>query len=382
MIYLDNAATTNPKPSVVMEASRIALEKYSSNPGRSGHEGSILAAEEIYKCREKAAHFFNCASPENVVFTLNCTHAINYVIKGVLKPNSHVITSSLEHNAVMRPLETLKKRGQIDYDEAEVFFGDNDATLRSFERLIKKNTLLIICTHTSNVCGITLPIERIGKLCKEYNIPFAVDAAQSAGVLPIDMEKMNIDFLCCPGHKGLYGPMGTGILISSGRRLETIIEGGTGNFSIDLNQPEDLPERFESGTVNTPGIIALAAGINFVEKKGIDKIYSHEMRLIGKAYENLQEMKNISLYTVYPNSEYFAPVLCFNVVGIPSMEVAKGLNDRGVAVRAGLHCAPSAHNRLGTIGSGAVRISPSIFTTEHEINSFINFLNLFIKSYK
>lgn len=219
MIYLDNAATTYPKPASVQNTVQIALKKYGANPGRAGHAMSLAAAEEIYRCRTAAADFFKAPGPECVAFTLNCTHAMNYVLKGLLKPGDHVVTSSLEHNAVMRPLQKLSENG-VMFTVAKVFPGDNDATLNAFRNAIRENTKLIVCTHASNVWGIRLPVERIAALGHLYNIPIVVDCAQSAGVLPIDMAESGFDYLCVAGHKGLYGPMGTGMLVYA-QRLES-----------------------------------------------------------------------------------------------------------------------------------------------------------------
>lgn len=377
MIYLDNAATTSPKPKIVRDASAKALENLVVNPGRSGHAVAEKAAEEIYACRKKAASFFGSENPENVVFTLNCTHALNFVIKGVLVRGDHVIVSSMEHNAVMRPINKLKKEGIIEYDAAEVILGNEDATVRSFERLIKNNTKMIICTHASNVFGVINPIKKIGELCKRYNLIFAVDAAQTAGILPIDIKDCRIDYLCCAGHKGLYGPMGTGILLSGGKKLKTLIEGGTGNFSNELDQPSDLPERLESGTMNTSGIIALSKGFDFVNSKGIDNIYRHELKYTGLAYDMLVRNRNVVLYCPRPEYGAFVPVLSFNVKGRQSMEVAEYLSKNDIAVRAGYHCAPMAHRMFGTDTQGTVRISPSVFTVENDIKSLVIAVNKF-----
>ena len=374
MIYFDNAATSSPKPRVVIDAVNNAVKNLSANPGRSGHMLSVKAADQIYSCRSELSSFFGLNIPENVVFTANCTESINMVIKGLNLKGGHVITSSFEHNAVMRPLYKLKKSGIIDLDVAEVFIGDPDATVRSFERLINDNTKLIICTHASNVCGAILPIEKIGHLCHERGIIFVVDAAQSAGVLPIDMESMNIDYLCIPGHKSLYGPMGIGALLCKNNLQDTLIEGGTGNKSISFEQPEDLPERLESGTVNVPGIAGLKAGVGFVKSKGIDRIYNYEIGLSQQMYNGLRRLRNVILYTTEPQKGIYAPVICFNVTGMQSLLAADKLDKHGFAVRAGLHCAPAAHRRLGTIEFGAIRVSFSAFNKPEEVQKFLNII--------
>ncbi len=362
MIYLDNAATTGHKPIAVRKAVAEALEKYSANPGRSGHAAAQRTGEFVYKTREKVAMLFG-ANPENIVFTQNCTQAANFVIKGVLEEGDHAIISSMEHNAIARPVHTLKAKGIIDYDIAQVIIGDGDSTARSFERLLRPETKLIICTHISNVTGEILPIEKIASICKQHNILFAVDAAQSAGIIPINMEEMGIDFLFVAPHKGLYAPMGTGILIARKPIKNTIIEGGTGSFSNLLLQPDDMPERFESGTLNLPGIAGVSAGIDFIQKNGINRIFEYEKKLTKMLVESLKNISGVALYSDAGN----APVVSFNMKGLPSMETAEKLAQKGIAIRAGLHCAPLAHLTIGTAESGTVRVCPSIFNRESEI---------------
>ena len=371
MIYFDNAATTAPKPKEVREAVSIALRDYSANPGRSGHERSLAASSLVYSCRESLAHLFNFDAPERIVFTLNCTQAINTVLKGLQLKNCKIVTSSLEHNAVMRPLEKLKQNG-CTIAVAEVFFDDPDATVRSFARLIDDRTRLVICTHASNVCGVVLPIEKIANLCKDRGVLFAVDGAQTAGVLPIDLGQTPIDFLCIPGHKGLYGPMGSGALFCAGDLPDTLIEGGTDNASASFLQPNEYPERLESGTINLPGIAGLKAGVDFVTKKTIPRIHSYEMDLIQSAYNGLRHIHGVTLYTPMPKKENYVAVLSFNLAGLHSIEAAEQLNRAGFALRAGLHCAPAAHRRLGTISYGTVRLAPSVFNRWDEINAFLH----------
>lgn len=380
MIYLDNAATTGKKPPEVIKAVNDALKFYSANPGRSGHTASVKAAEAIYGVREKIAEFFGASGAENVCFTLNCTHSINCVIKGVLRTGERVIVSSLEHNAVMRP---LKKMG-IGYDVAEVSLFDDKITLENFEAKIKPNTRLIICTGASNVLGKTLPIKEIGALCKKRGLLFAVDAAQTAGVLPINMKEMNIDYLCIAPHKGLYATMGVGILICEKGINNTIIEGGTGTNSIELVQPDNLPERIESGTVNLPAIMGIGAGIDYVNKKGIENIYKSEISLINMLYGKLKENPNIILYTPEPIKYGYAPVLSFNIKGFSSSEVTALMSENGIAARGGLHCAPTAHRIIDTLNQGTVRISVATFNNTNEIMILSNLLKnpKFIKKLK
>ena len=371
MIYFDNAATSGIKPKPVIEAVQNCLNRLSANPGRSGHNLSLEADKLIYNCRAKIADFFGADGPENVIFMPNCTTALNTVIKGVTAYNDHVVCSSLEHNSVARPIETLRKRGLIDYDIAEVIFGDNDATVRSFKKAIRRDTKLVVCTHASNVTGTVLPIEEIGKECKKKNILFCVDAAQSAGVLPINMKEMNIDYLCLAPHKGLFAPMGTGILIARKPINNTIIEGGTGSKSMLTIQPTEIPEGFESGTVNLPGIAGISAGIDFVKAKGVENIYHHEMQLTKEIYERLIKIDLLQFYATPPTKNLTVPVISVNVRHKTSSEVADILNRNNIAVRSGLHCAPMAHKRLGTLENGTVRIAPSIFNTKEDINRLI-----------
>ena len=367
MIYLDNAATTGRKPTGVIKAVGGALRELSANPGRSGHTASLKTADAVYTVREKTAELFGASGAENVVFTLNCTHSINCVIKGVLKAGEHAVTSSLEHNSVMRPL--IKQ--QIPFDTAYVSLTDDRATLRDFEKKIRPETKLVICTGASNVLGKTLPITEIGALCRDRGVLFAVDAAQIAGVIPINMRQMNIDFLCIAPHKGLYAPMGIGVLICEKPIENTIIEGGTGTNSAELVQPDFLPERLESGTVNVPAIMGVSAGIDYVKQIGINNIYSHEMKLIRYLYRELSKIERVQLYTPEPTDVMYAPVLSFNVYGKTSTEVSQYLSDNGIAVRGGLHCAPFAHRQIGTLDSGAVRVSVAAFNTPSEIGSLI-----------
>ncbi len=364
MIYLDNAATTGKKPLSVINAVDNALKNYSANPGRSGHYLAQRAADAVYRVREKVADFFGAEGAEQVIFTSGCTAAINFVLKGVLKRNDHIIVSSLEHNAVMRP---LTKMG-IGYDIAEVSHKDDTVTLENFSKLIRADTKMIFCTGASNVTGRRLPIEKIGALCSQRGILFGVDAAQTAGVVPINMKKMNIDYLCVAAHKGLYAPMGIGILVARKPILTTVLEGGTGNGSANLEQGTEMPEDFESGTQNLSGIIGVGAGIDFVNSKGIENIHKYEMSLIKRLYKELEGQEGILLYTPRPSEDGFVPVLVFNIEGKTSNKTASLLNEKGIAVRAGLHCAPMAHKMLGTLEMGTVRVCPSVFNTAAEMD--------------
>jgi len=370
MIYFDNAATTGKKPKTVVQAVENALINYSANPGRSGHDLSVKCANAVYGVRNKIANFFGADGPENIVFTLNCTHSINTVLKGVLHKGDHVVVSSLEHNAVMRP---LKKIG-VNFDIATVY-RDDAQTLEEFKRKIKVNTRLVLVTGASNVTGKILPIEEIGNVCKKRGVYFCVDAAQTAGVCEIDMQRMNIDYLCIAPHKGLYAPMGIGILICRKPIENTIIEGGTGTFSIDLSQPDALPERLESGTVNMAGIMGVSAGIDFITKTGISNLRRHEYNLFERLYRGLEKNNDIVLYSENPDINSYAPVLSFNFKGLASEDATRLLNKYGFALRGGIHCSPLAHKTIGTLPEGTVRASFSIFNTLQEVDALISVCN-------
>lgn len=381
MIYLDNAATSYPKPAIVTSRVSEAFKKYGANPGRSGHDMSVKTTRQIYECRKKAAELFGAVSPDKVVFTGNCTMALNLVIKGILKQGDRVVISNLEHNAVVRPVFSLAEKGIISCDVAEVYPGDFDKTAESFKKVVLPGTKAVICMHASNVFGAVLPIKEIGRTARENGSLFIVDAAQSAGVLPINIEEMNIDYLCLPGHKGLYGPMGTGMIVfgKNAPLPDTVIEGGTGSNSVNFAQPDFLPDRFESGTVNVPGIIGVGAGIDFLNKKGQDRIYSHEMKLISYLYGELSKRNYIKLYTEKPEYMKCAPVLSFNIGSLNSETAAEMLNRYGICTRAGLHCAPLAHKRLGTDKSGTVRVCPSVFTEQEDVTFLLNCLEKIAK---
>ncbi len=370
MIYFDNAATTGHKPQSVINSVNYALKNLSANPGRSGHNLSQNAATTVYKARQVVSEFFGSSGAETVVFTLNCTQSINFVLKGVLNKDDHIIVSDLEHNAVMRPLVAMG----INYTKAEVSLDDDNQTLQNFRSLIKPNTKMIFCTAASNVLGKILPIKEIGALCKEKGIFFGVDAAQGAGVLPINMIEMNIDYLCVAAHKGLYCPMGLGILIARGPIQKTIIEGGTGTESLRFIQPEFLPEMLESGTVNVPAISAVSAGVNFVRNR-VNKIMDYENFLVKRLYNSLN-YDNVIFYTSPYNSGY-VPVLSFNILNTSSDEVSNYLNQKGFALRAGLHCAPTAHKKIGTLKQGTVRFSPSVFNNTSEVDLLVKTIKNF-----
>ena len=373
MIYLDNSATTFPKPKCVIDAVNNAMINY-GNYGRSGYKMAIDTTEKVYECREKMGKFFN-ASTENVIFTHNCTTALNMAIKGVAKKGCHFIISDLEHNSVLRPLETLKEKFICDYSIAKIE-KDVYKTIKNFEKCIKNNTVAIICTGASNVFGFITPYKLLANLAHRYKLKFILDAAQLAGAKKIDVKRDNIDILCCAGHKGLYGPSGIGLLVLNDKvELNTIIEGGTGSNSMSYLQPEFLPDKLESGTPNVTGIIGLSSALDFIENIGIEKIYNHEMNLINYMYNNLSCNKS---FVVYPENYNIlnnsVPILSFNIKNLDSDRVAELLAEDDICVRAGLHCAPLAHRKYKTDKTGVVRISPSIFTKKIQIDFTINSL--------
>lgn len=370
MIYFDNAATTFPKPPYVSEEVYRCIRSYGGNPGRSGHSLSLKAAEKVYECRELASDMFGLGDPTRVVFTHNTTEALNVAIKGLLHVGDHVIISDMEHNAVLRPIKKLSALGLIEYSvyrsgsEGEQ---SQDSTVENIRSLIRPNTGLIVSVHASNICSAVMPIQAIGELCRETGISFIVDAAASAGHIPINMTQMNINALCVPGHKGLYGPQGSGMLLLDKSTFpETSFEGGNGINSLDGDMSDILPERYEAGTLPTPAIAGLCEGIKAVQRSGI----GHISRLEGALYsELLERLKNMKGITVYAPS-HIGHTLLFNVDGIPSDMVGSELNRSGICVRSGYHCAPLAHSTLKTPDGGAVRVSFGMYNTKSEVAAF------------
>lgn len=377
MIYFDNGATTFPKPPSVVRAVTQSLQSYGANPGRSGHRLSLRAAQTIFDCRKHVAALFGAESPENIILTDSCTTSLNIVFHGLLHRGDHVVISSLEHNAVARPLEYLKQTRGVSYSVAQVFENDDDHTLQSFRQAINGSTKLIVCTAASNVFGVRLPIARIAALCRIYHILFCVDAAQGAGILPLNVRETGIDFLCAAGHKGLYGPMGTGLLVINSDKLpEPLTQGGTGSVSRSLEQPDVLPDKYESGTPNLPGIAGLNEGIKFVLGRGEERLLQYEARLAGQLYDGLARMPEVVLYTAPPRLETHVPVISFNIEGADCEEVAALLDSHfGIAVRAGLHCAPLAHRAFGTEESGTVRAVLSAYSKPAQITYFLASIN-------
>lgn len=371
MIYFDNGATSYPKPFSVINAVQMSFCEFCANPGRGGYKSAMKSAEMIYNARESAAQLFN-ADTENVIFTSGCTFSLNTAVKGLCRKGSHFVISDLEHNSVVRPLERLRKAGLCEYSVAEIT-PDVSKTVSNFVNAFRTNTVAIICTLSSNVFGIMPPIEKIALMAHKYGILFVLDAAQGAGYLPVDMKKDKTDIICCAGHKGLFGPMGTGLLIiSKNVSLNTLTEGGTGSNSESLNQPLFSPDRFESGTPNVHGIAGLWAGIKFVQNEKCENILLHENKIIKYIYDELKACNNVILYTDFYDGTPKSPVLSFNIKSRQSEETAEVLAENGICVRGGLHCAPLAHKKFGTLKSGTVRITPSWFSSEKDADFLVN----------
>lgn len=362
MIYVDNAATSWPKPKTVVEEIENCLVNYCANPGRSGHNMSIASEQTVYGCREKLSKMFGVEDPSAIIFTNNATSALNTVIKGLIKPQNHVILSSMEHNSVLRPVAACGAEYDVVNADRFGYVEPGD-----FEKLIKNNTALIICTLSSNVCGSVQPFEKIAEISHKYGIPFLLDASQGAGTINIDMKKMKIDYLACPGHKGLLGPTGTGVLcINSSLHPNTLCEGGTGSYSKLLKQPDFLPDKYESGTLNVVGIAGLTKGLEFIENIGMDKILQSELELTDYFASELCKIPGVKLIG-YNNKRQRTGVLSFVIENMDSLVAASKLNyDYNIALRAGYHCAYNAHCSLGTEKTGTLRVSFGPFNTLDE----------------
>ncbi|OLS01447.1 aminotransferase class V-fold PLP-dependent enzyme [Tissierella creatinophila] len=373
MIYFDNAATTFPKPNIVYEKHIEAMKDYGANPGRAGHKMALKANRGIYETRNLIGKLFNIKNPMDIVFTFNCTESLNLGIKGLLKPGDHVITTSMEHNSVLRPIKHLEERGVENTIVLTNSKGEIDP--KKIEKSIRENTKLIVTTHVSNLTGTIMPIEEIGQIAKKHNIPYMVDAAQSAGVYDIDVEKMNISLLAFPGHKGLLGPQATGgLYIKEGLQIEAIFQGGTGSASESLTQPEMLPDKYESGTHNGPGIVGLGAGIEYILEKGMKNIREHEEVLTAHFLKGIETIEGIKVYGPLDIKKQGA-VVSLNLKDIDSSEIAYILDEEyDIATRSGLHCAPLAHKTIGTLEQGVVRFSFGIFNTKEEVDKAINAL--------
>jgi len=365
VIYLDSAATTLQKPASVLSGMRRAISEMAS-PGRGGHRPALLAGKTVFDCRQAAAKFFEMENPEQVVFTFNATHALNIAVKSLIKPGNRVILSGYEHNAVTRPLAAIRDL-TVDVVDAPCFLPER--FLEEFESLMKKKTDAVICTHVSNVYGYILPMDEVAELCRERNVPLIVDASQSAGCLPVSQKEWRAAFIAMPGHKGLYGPQGTGILLC-GMDALPIMEGGTGSESVRQNMPDFLPDRLEAGTHNVPGIAGLLEGLRFVGRKGTENILRHERALIEKVTEGLCAIPGVNVYGGR-DMRCQSGVCSFDIEGMDCEEIGEKLGEKGIAVRAGLHCAPAAHKAGGTLERGTVRVSVSVFNTRQEIDRFL-----------
>lgn len=367
MIYLDHAATSFPKPPAVLEKVMSVMTEYGANPGRSGHKLAMRTNREIFDTREKIATLFHIENPLDIAFTFNCTMALNMAIHGMVGAGDHVVTTSMEHNSVLRPLNALRAKGaEITIVKAGP---DGIVSPKEIEAEIRPNTKLLVSTHISNLTGSIQPIAEFGRIAKERNITFLVDAAQSAGVYDIDVRAMGIDLLAFPGHKSLLGPQGTGgLYVNEELDLTTIMEGGTGSFSNSVDQPILMPDKLESGTLNAPGLIALGAGIDFILSEGMTKIRAHEEDLAFRFMAGLSEISGVAVYGPKVRGKH-APVVMMNLRDMDSSELALRLNDDfDIAVRPGLHCAPLAHETMGTFRQGAVRFSFGYTNTEDDVN--------------
>lgn len=384
MIYFDNAATSWPKPESVYKAVEHCMRETGANPGRSGHQMSIEAGRVIFNARADLCDFFNAGDEARVALAFNTTDALNIAIKGLLRKGDHVITSSIEHNSVMRPLRMLESKGDIEITVIRCS-PEGFIDIDEIEKNIKDNTRLVTTTHASNVIGTILPIAEIGAMLKGCSQTyFLVDAAQTAGVYPIDVQKLNVDLLAFAGHKGLLGPQGTGgLYIAEGMEdvLVTLKEGGTGSRSEEEIHPDILPDKFESGTKNTPGLAGLSAGIEYIMEKGLDNIRKHEENLTRLLINKLQEIDKITIYGPKDASKQTA-VISINVEGLPSSDVGYYLDSEySVMTRVGLHCAPTTHKTIGTSPDGTVRLSMGLFNTEEEVHSVCEALKQIVAKY-
>ena len=358
MIYLDNAATSLIKPVSVEKSMAFALQTMAS-PGRGAYLPARKAAETVYECRETAARLFRAEDASHVIFTVNATHALNTAIFSLIKSGDRVLISGFEHNAVTRPLHAIG--ADVSIAGRELF--DREAVLEDFSKKIPGKKA-VICTHVSNVFGFILPIYEIAELCDRYGVPLIVDASQSAGVLDVDMKRLRAAYIAMPGHKSLFGPQGTGILLCN-RETKPLLYGGSGSDSKNQDMPLYLPERLEAGTANVCGIAGLKAGMEFVLKKGTETISAYEKRLLSIAVREMRKIPGLTLYASEDGNQ--SGVLSFTVDGSDCESFASRLAEKGICVRAGLHCAPTAHESAGTLAEGTVRMSFSPFVSENDI---------------
>lgn len=366
MIYLDSAATTLQKPPAVGRAMSSAVSRLAS-PGRGGYRAAMQAADIAFACREAAAKLFHIKEPDNVIFTMNATHGLNIAIKSLVHPGDTVLISGYEHNAVTRPLAAIPNV-KIKVATSRLF--DPQAILRDFEQKLTSEVSAVICNHVSNVFGYVLPVMEISELCAQRSVPFVLDASQSAGCLPVYMDQLQAAFIAMPGHKGLYGPQGTGLLLCSHNAV-TLLEGGTGSLSALQEMPDFLPDRLEAGTHNMPGIAGLLEGIRFVKDQGPNSILDHERLLTARAAEGLNALSHVRIFAA-PRLYSQAGVLSFQVRDMDCEAVGEALGAQGIAVRTGIHCAPLAHESAGTLDDGTVRASFSAFNGRREVDLLVD----------
>ncbi len=368
-VYLDNAATSHKKPEQVKKAIFNYYENIGCSPGRGGYRDSIKAGRLILEARTKLASFFNVPKPRQIIFTHNVTYALNMGLKGILKQNDHVITTTMEHNSVLRPLKGLEEKGIIKVDYIQCA---SDGTLdpNKIRNYIKDNTKLIVITYASNVTGTLMPVKKISDIAYDSDLYFLLDTAQAAGAYQIDFQELKTDFLAFTGHKGLMGPPGTGGFAVSKKmaeNMDSLIEGGTGSISDKEYQPKFLPDKFESGTMNTPGIAGLKAGIEFIEKKGLKNIRKHELELTEMFIEGLKRIEKVKIYGPDDINKQ-APTISISIESKDLGQISYLLDDKfGIMTRSGLHCAPLAHKTIGTFPEGTLRFSIGYFNTEDEI---------------
>lgn len=383
IIYFDNAATSWPKPPGTIAAMQNYMQNVGGSPGRSGHRLSLEAARMVFNTREKLAQLFNIPDPLRIVLTKNATEGLNIAILGLLKSGDHVMTSGMEHNSVMRPLRNMEARGV----EITVIPCDVDGLIdpENIVKAIKKNTKAIFITHASNVTGTVMPVADIGRIAQERDLILCLDASQTAGCYPVDVKEMNIDLLAFTGHKALFGPSGTGGLYireNLEKSIEPVYLGGTGSRSEVEEQPDFMPDRYESGTPNTIGITGLQAGVEFILSKGIAQIKSEEEKLAQMFIDGISNLPEIMIYG-QKSVKRRTPAVSFNIMGMDPAAVTMQLDDRfGIMSRSGLHCAPSAHKTIGTFPSGTVRFSFSCFNTEEQVVFSIEALKIIIQERK
>lgn len=370
-IYLDNAATSFPKPAQVYEAVLDAMRRVGASAGRGTYRLALEADRIVFEARLALARLFNIADPARLVFTANATEALNLALKGLLRPGDHVVTSSVEHNAVWRPLKVLERTRGVRVTTVPCR-QDGSMEVADLARALEDDTRLVVLTHASNVVGTLLPVPEVGRLTKSRGILLLVDAAQTAGVCPIDVEAMGIDLLAFTGHKGLLGPMGTGgLYVREGVTLAPLKEGGTGSESLLEEQPATLPDRYEAGTMNVPGLAGLKAGVEFLLAEGVDRVRNREKELTAYALAELARIEGITIYGPQ-DPERQVGVISFNLAGLGAEQVAFLLDSAyDIQVRSGLHCAPQAHRTIGTINTGTVRVGLGYFNSERDIDALV-----------